>query len=123
MSKPQIYLDDIEDESERRLLERAAESDAMTTKVDGEEAEIVKSATADDEIKKAVDRTKSRKPDDPARDRVTAIAAAYEKDITAVYDLAKATVIVHLEKLAVEDAIRFGGDRVVPASATTMQYG
>jgi glyoxylase-like metal-dependent hydrolase (beta-lactamase superfamily II) len=41
--------------------------------------------------------------------------AAYDKDISGVRDLARATVVAHLEKLAVEDRIRWDGDRVRPA--------
>ena len=41
------------------------------------------------------------------------VEAAYEKDISDVYDLAKATVVAHLEKLAVEGKIEFDSDRVV----------
>jgi len=37
--------------------------------------------------------------------------AAYEKDISGVVDLARATVRAHLEKLAVEGAIRWTGER------------
>jgi len=43
------------------------------------------------------------------------VDAAYEKDISAVYDLARATVIAHLEKLAVESEITFDGERAEPA--------
>lgn len=39
------------------------------------------------------------------------VDGAYEKDISAVYDLARATVIAHLEKLAVEGAVRWDGER------------
>jgi len=43
------------------------------------------------------------------------VEAAYEKDISAVYDLARATVLAHLEKLAVESKISFDGERARPA--------
>jgi len=42
------------------------------------------------------------------------LAAAYEKDLTGVSDLAAATVRAHLEKLAVEGALQWDGDRVTP---------
>ncbi|WP_324759189.1 MBL fold metallo-hydrolase [Haloarcula sp. GH36] len=41
--------------------------------------------------------------------------AAYEKDLSGVRDLARATVRAHLEKLAVEGALAWDGERVVPA--------
>ncbi|QCC50433.1 MBL fold metallo-hydrolase [Halapricum salinum] len=41
--------------------------------------------------------------------------AAYEKDVSGVADLARATVAAHLEKLAVEGAIRWNGQRARPA--------
>jgi glyoxylase-like metal-dependent hydrolase (beta-lactamase superfamily II) len=41
--------------------------------------------------------------------------AAYEKDLSGVRDLARATVAAHLEKLAVENRVRRDGDRVGPA--------
>jgi glyoxylase-like metal-dependent hydrolase (beta-lactamase superfamily II) len=40
---------------------------------------------------------------------------AYEKDLTGVRDMAAATVRAHLEKLTVEDRIRWDGDRACPA--------
>lgn len=39
---------------------------------------------------------------------------AYEKDLTGVRDLARATVVAHLEKLAVEGRVRWNGDRARP---------
>ncbi|WP_277540319.1 MBL fold metallo-hydrolase [Haloarcula laminariae] len=39
---------------------------------------------------------------------------AYEKDLTGVRDLALATVVAHLEKLAVEGAVRWDGERAEP---------
>ncbi|WP_135302105.1 MBL fold metallo-hydrolase [Haloarcula amylovorans] len=41
--------------------------------------------------------------------------AAYEKDLTGVRDLARATVVAHLEKLAVEGALHWEGERATPA--------
>ncbi|MFC7138668.1 MBL fold metallo-hydrolase [Halosimplex aquaticum] len=41
--------------------------------------------------------------------------AAYEKDLTGVRDLAEATVRAHLEKLAVEGAVDWDGERARPA--------
>lgn len=38
------------------------------------------------------------------------VEAAYDKDISAVYDLARATALAHLEKLAVESRISFDGE-------------
>ena len=43
------------------------------------------------------------------------VEAAYEKDISGVYDLASATVLAHLEKLAVEGRVEFDGERARPA--------
>lgn len=43
------------------------------------------------------------------------VEAAYDKDISAVYDLARATVLAHVEKLAVESKITFDGERARPA--------
>ena len=42
------------------------------------------------------------------------VEAAYDKDISAVYDLALATVLAHVEKLAVESKITFDGERARP---------
>ncbi|MDS0257871.1 MBL fold metallo-hydrolase [Haloarcula sp. S1CR25-12] len=39
---------------------------------------------------------------------------AYRKDLTGVRDFARATVIAHLEKLAVEGALRWNGERAKP---------
>ncbi|AEH38636.1 MBL fold metallo-hydrolase [Halopiger xanaduensis] len=39
--------------------------------------------------------------------------AAYDKDLTGVRDLAKATVVAHLEKLAVEDRLEWDGERAL----------
>jgi len=39
------------------------------------------------------------------------VDAAYEKDVSAVRDLARATVVAHLEKLDVEGALDWDGDR------------
>jgi len=37
--------------------------------------------------------------------------AAYDKDVSEVRDLARATVVAHLEKLAVEGSVRWDGER------------
>lgn len=42
------------------------------------------------------------------------LEAAYEKDLTGVRDLARATVVAHLEKLAVEGKLAWDGDRAKP---------
>lgn len=42
------------------------------------------------------------------------VDAVYEKDVSDVYGLARATVVAHLEKLAVEGAIRWDGTRAEP---------
>ncbi len=42
------------------------------------------------------------------------LEAAYEKDISGVIDLARATVIAHLEKLAVEGKVTWDGSRATP---------
>lgn len=42
------------------------------------------------------------------------VEAAYDKDISAVYDLARATVHAHIEKLAVESRVVFDGETVQP---------
>ena len=43
------------------------------------------------------------------------LAAAYEKDLAGVEDLARATVRAHLEKLDHEGRVRWDGDRAEPA--------
>lgn len=58
-------------------------------------------------VKEAVENG-ARTPDD-------VVEMAYEKDVSAVYDLARATVVAHLEKLAVEGAVRWDGPRIRPA--------
>jgi glyoxylase-like metal-dependent hydrolase (beta-lactamase superfamily II) len=40
--------------------------------------------------------------------------AAYDKDLSGVWDLAVATVVAHLEKLAAEGRIAFDGERARP---------
>ncbi|ELZ27229.1 zn-dependent hydrolase, glyoxylase [Halogeometricum pallidum JCM 14848] len=52
-----------------------------------------------------------------AADVDAVVDAAYEKDLTGVRDLARATVIAHLEKLASEGRLRYDADsqRVEPA--------
>jgi len=42
------------------------------------------------------------------------LEAAYEKDLSGVRDLARATVVAHLEKLAVEGHVRWDGQRARP---------
>jgi glyoxylase-like metal-dependent hydrolase (beta-lactamase superfamily II) len=42
------------------------------------------------------------------------VDAAYDKDVSAVRDLARATVVAHLEKLAVEGRVRWDGERAAP---------
>jgi glyoxylase-like metal-dependent hydrolase (beta-lactamase superfamily II) len=46
-----------------------------------------------------------------ARTPADVLERAYEKDLTGVRDLALATVVAHLEKLAVEGALRWDGRR------------
>ncbi|SER53330.1 MBL fold metallo-hydrolase [Natrinema salaciae] len=43
---------------------------------------------------------------------------AYEKDLSGVRDLARATVVAHLEKLAVEGRVRWDGERAARAGAS-----
>lgn len=43
------------------------------------------------------------------------VETVYEKDVSAVFELARATVVAHLEKLAVEGAIDWDGNRAHPA--------
>ena len=43
---------------------------------------------------------------------------AYEKDLSGVRDLARATVVAHLEKLDVEGRVQWDGERAVPAART-----
>lgn len=43
--------------------------------------------------------------------------SAYEKDLSGVRDLARATVAAHLEKLAVEGRVEWDGKRAVPEAA------
>jgi len=45
------------------------------------------------------------------------LEAAYEKDLTGVRDLARGTVLTHLEKLAVEGAISWDSERAAPNPA------
>jgi glyoxylase-like metal-dependent hydrolase (beta-lactamase superfamily II) len=47
-----------------------------------------------------------------------AVARAYEKDLTGVRDLAVATVVAHLEKLAVEGRVQWDGAQALPARAS-----
>jgi len=48
---------------------------------------------------------------DGARTLDEVLAAAYDKDVSGVRDLAAATVAAHLRKLAVEGAVRWDGER------------
>jgi len=50
-----------------------------------------------------------------ARTLEEVLDAAYDKDLTGVEDLARATVVCHLEKLAVEGDLAWDGERAVPA--------
>lgn len=43
------------------------------------------------------------------------VPAAYEKDVSGVYELARATVLAHVEKLAVEGKVSRDDDRILPA--------
>jgi len=52
---------------------------------------------------------------DGASDLDAVLEGAYEKDISGVRDLARATVLAHLEKLAVEGRVTWDGERVRPA--------
>lgn len=54
---------------------------------------------------------------DGAADVDTVLDAAYDKDLTGVRDLARATVVAHIEKLAAEDRIEWNRDAeaVTPA--------
>jgi glyoxylase-like metal-dependent hydrolase (beta-lactamase superfamily II) len=53
--------------------------------------------------------------EDGAADVAAITDAAYGKDLDGVRDLAEATVVAHLEKLAAEGAIDWDGDRARPA--------
>jgi glyoxylase-like metal-dependent hydrolase (beta-lactamase superfamily II) len=50
-----------------------------------------------------------------ARDLDEVLAAAYDKDLSGVRDLARATVACHLQKLAVEGDLQWDGERATPA--------
>ena len=43
------------------------------------------------------------------------VEAAYDKDVSSVFELARATVIAHVEKLAVEGKLDFDGETARPA--------
>ncbi|WP_256392517.1 MBL fold metallo-hydrolase [Natronoarchaeum rubrum] len=45
------------------------------------------------------------------------VEAAYDKDLSGVRDLARRAVIAHLEKLAVEGAVEWDGERARPSDA------
>ena len=47
-------------------------------------------------------------------DPAAIVDASYEKDVSAVFELARATVIAHLEKLAVEGKVAWDGTRAEP---------
>jgi ribonuclease/clavin/mitogillin len=49
-----------------------------------------------------------------ASDPEAIVDAAYDKDVSAVRDLARATVLAHLEKLAVEGSVAWDGERATP---------
>lgn len=49
-----------------------------------------------------------------ASDPDAIVDAAYDKDVSAVRDLARATVLAHLEKLAVEGRVAWDGQRATP---------
>ncbi len=51
---------------------------------------------------------------DGARSLDAILDLAYEKDLSGVRDLARATVVAHLEKLAVEDRVEWDGSRAEP---------
>ncbi|EMA33118.1 MBL fold metallo-hydrolase [Haloarcula japonica] len=55
--------------------------------------------------------------DDGADTLDEVLDAAYEKELTGVRDLARATVLAHLEKLAVEGTISWDGQRAAPNPA------
>jgi len=50
-----------------------------------------------------------------ATDLDEVLAAAYDKDLAGVKDLARATVACHLQKLAVEGDLQWDGERATPA--------
>jgi ribonuclease/clavin/mitogillin len=52
--------------------------------------------------------------DDGARTPGEIVEAAYQKDVSDVFDLARATVVAHLVKLAVERKISWGGGTATP---------
>ncbi|WP_276272302.1 MBL fold metallo-hydrolase [Haloarcula litorea] len=54
---------------------------------------------------------------DGARSPDDVLDAAYEKDLTGVRDLARATVVAHLEKLAVEGRVRWNGRQARPPAS------
>ena len=62
---------------------------------------------------------RERRVEAAVADGATTVAAitdaAYEKDLAGVRDLAEATVRAHLEKLAVENRVRWDGQRATPA--------
>lgn len=61
------------------------------------------------------ERAVARAVSDGARTIGEIVDAAYEKDISTVRDLARATVVAHVEKLVVENRLARDGHRVLPA--------
>ncbi|WP_335999964.1 MBL fold metallo-hydrolase [Halorientalis halophila] len=61
----------------------------------------------EDRVRRAVTAEGARTVDE-------VLDAAYDKDLTGVRDLARATVAAHLEKLAVEMDLDFDGERATP---------
>jgi len=54
--------------------------------------------------------------DDGAQTPDAIVDVAYDKDVSDVRDLARATVVAHLEKLAVEGRVQWDGDRATPTA-------
>ncbi|SDQ37238.1 MBL fold metallo-hydrolase [Natronobacterium texcoconense] len=54
--------------------------------------------------------------DDGAQTLEEILESAYEKDLTGVRDLARATAVAHLEKLDVEGRLEWDGERARPAT-------
>ncbi|GCF14978.1 MBL fold hydrolase [Haloarcula mannanilytica] len=63
------------------------------------------------------ERRVRRAIDDGASTLDEILDAAYEKDLSGVRDLARATVLAHIEKLAVEGSVSWDGERATPNSA------
>lgn len=60
------------------------------------------------------ERAVVRAVEDGAATADAIVDAAYDKDVSAVRDLARATIVAHLEKLAVEGRVRWDGERATP---------